>query len=83
MEREKTEVQVLYICDGKACNNCSSWMEDGCHHTSDIEHAAHFKKIFNCYVEESVIVAELIRTKFKTKPAKRRLARPRGASRNA
>lgn len=83
MAHEKTGEQVLYICDGRACKNCSSWMEEGCRHTTDIEHAAHFKKIFNAYVEEDVIVTELSRTKHRTKPAKRRLARPRSAGRDA
>lgn len=82
MEHEKTRSQVLYICDGNACKNCSDWIKNGCRHTSDIEHAAHFKKMFDCYVEEDVIVAELSRTKHRKKPARRRLARPRGAGRN-
>ena len=29
------DFEVLYICDRKACENCS----EECHHTSDIEHA--------------------------------------------
>ena len=30
-------VNILYLCDRKACENCS----DYCKHTSDIEHAMH------------------------------------------
>lgn len=31
------EIEVLYLCDTKACKNCS----DFCEHTSNIEHAVH------------------------------------------
>lgn len=45
-------IDLLYLCDGKACKNCSEY----CHHTSDITHAVHrydlhgrkFKYIANC-----------------------------------
>ena len=33
--------KVLYICDKQACENCSF---PECYHTSDINHAYHFRK---------------------------------------
>lgn len=82
MEHEKTVGQILYICDGRACENCSGWMKDGCRHTSDIEHAAHFKKFFDSYVEEEVIVAEVRKTTHRKKPPKRKMETPRAAGKN-
>lgn len=35
-----SKIAVFYICDRKACIECSS----GCSHTSDISHAKNFKK---------------------------------------
>lgn len=40
---------VLYICDGNACNVCYG---APCQHTSKIEHAAHFTKDGDAYVEK-------------------------------
>ena len=35
---------ILYLCDGRACP-LESCDEQNCHHTSDITHAKHFKKV--------------------------------------
>lgn len=36
-KRANNDVDFLYLCDRKACENC----HDECNHTSDIEHAIH------------------------------------------
>jgi len=37
------KIKTFYICDRKACEDCSY----DCHHTSDITHAINFEKSFN------------------------------------
>lgn len=40
--------RVLYICDREKCDKCFS----NCDHTTDINHAANFKKIDGIYIEQ-------------------------------
>lgn len=82
MEHEEIKDRVLYICDGEACESCNSWMKECCRHTTDIRHAAHFKKFSDVYMEEDIIVSELCQTNRRKKLERRRLARPRGAGKN-
>lgn len=42
---------ILYLCDQKACQNCSYPM---CRHTTDIEHAKNFKYSFRTDIFEEV-----------------------------
>ena len=37
-------VEVAYLCDGKACRN-PTWCDAVCSHTTDIRHAANFKQL--------------------------------------
>lgn len=37
----KTEVDIFYLCDRKACENC----HDECKHTGDISHAANKREL--------------------------------------
>lgn len=35
-------MDILYLCDRKACSHCTN---DQCHHTQDITHAVNFKPV--------------------------------------
>lgn len=43
--------EIVYVCDRKACNSCSSHVGD-CYHTSDIEHAKNFERRGDTYFEK-------------------------------
>lgn len=48
---DKGANKVLFVCDRRACNECSSDMDNGCRHTSNIKHAKNFKLNGNIFVE--------------------------------
>lgn len=50
IEMKVKDMQILFICDRRKCENC--W--DGCELTSDPEHAAHFR-IDDCGREQVLI----------------------------
>lgn len=51
------EIKVLYICDGKKCNNCSK----ECFYTTDIRHAASFhEKEQNIFVQNIIQLSQPI-----------------------
>lgn len=53
----RNEIQVLYICDGKKCDNCSK----ECFYTSDIRHAASFHETApNLYVQNIIQLSQPI-----------------------
>lgn len=51
---------ILYVCDRKACENCSP----GCTHTSDINHAVYFEKMNS---DKGVVFSELFEVPKKVK----------------
>ena len=54
---EQDDVKILYICDGKKCDNCS----EECFHTSDIRHAASFHETEpNLYVQNIIQLSQPI-----------------------
>lgn len=46
--REVDKADVAYICDNKACDNCTN---DDCMHTTKIEHAWNFEYKDGKYIE--------------------------------
>ena len=48
-------MDIHYICDRKACDNCSY---PECKHTEDINHAVHFSKEINYKGEECFLENE-------------------------
>lgn len=54
---DRKEIDVLYICDGKKCDNCSK----ECFYTSDIRHAASFHITgANLYVQNIIQLSQPI-----------------------
>lgn len=56
--------KVMYVCDGKACDNCSY---PSCNYTSNIEHAKNFRRVLtthtDVYYREDIIQVSMIRCK--------------------
>ena len=48
MFREGDSTKIAYICDGKACVECTN---DECKHTTNIDHAKNFKCDDGKYIE--------------------------------
>ena len=38
-------IKIAYLCDRKACDECSIMLNPACDHTTDIRHAVNFKKL--------------------------------------
>lgn len=47
-QSKKDKPDVLYECDGRACDRCG---HSGCNHTADIRHAKNFTLYGSAFVE--------------------------------
>lgn len=48
------ELKILYLCDKKACDKCC--IDDKCKHTTNIENAKNFNRLFHdCYAEKEIL----------------------------
>lgn len=50
-------MNILYLCDGKACDSCRSIVKD-CIYTSDINHAENFTKLGDGFFAEKPAILE-------------------------
>lgn len=55
-EHFNNKKKTIYLCDRLACESC---IDDGCKHTSRIEHARNFEKVGGVYFENERSVKEV------------------------
>lgn len=47
-------INVLYLCDRRACKSCNSIAGGDCKHTTDIRHAKNFELIGDLFWEKEI-----------------------------